>query len=41
MSIFDELQTSLQEAIKIKQGKLQPSRITVMQRLRSKPLAPS
>ncbi len=28
MSIFDELQTSLQEAIEIKQGKAQASRIT-------------
>lgn len=28
MSTFDELQTSLQEAVEIKQGKLQPSRIT-------------
>ena len=28
MSIFDELQTSLQEAVEIKQGKTQASRIT-------------
>ncbi|WP_083024782.1 NadS family protein [Vreelandella lionensis] len=28
MSIFDELQASLKEAIKINQGKSQPSRIT-------------
>lgn len=28
MSIFDELQTSLQEAVEIKQGKAQASRIT-------------
>ena len=28
MSIFDELQTSLQEAVEIKQGKSQASRIT-------------
>ncbi|WP_254436389.1 NadS family protein [Vreelandella aquamarina] len=28
MNIFDELQTSLQEAIEIKQGKAQASRIT-------------
>ena len=28
MSIFDELQTSLQEAVDIKQGKAQASRVT-------------
>lgn len=28
MSIFDELQTSLQEAVNIKQGKTQASRVT-------------
>lgn len=28
MSIFDELQTSLQEAVEIKQGKTQASRLT-------------
>ncbi|BCB61107.1 hypothetical protein HaloA020_18080 [Halomonas sp. A020] len=28
MSIFDELQSSLQEAVEIKQGKAQASRIT-------------
>ena len=28
MSIFDELETSLQEAVEIKQGKAQASRIT-------------
>tara|TARA_R110002020_G_scaffold58075_14_gene159464 strand:+ start:317 stop:601 length:285 start_codon:yes stop_codon:yes gene_type:complete len=28
MSIFDELQTSLQEAVEIKQGKAQASRLT-------------
>ena len=28
MSIFDELQTSLQEAVTIKQGKAQASRVT-------------
>lgn len=28
MSIFDELQTSLHEAVEIKQGKAQPSRVT-------------
>lgn len=29
MSIFDELQSSLQEAVEIKQGKAQASRITL------------
>ena len=28
MSIFDELQTSLQEAVDIKHGKAQPARVT-------------
>lgn len=28
MNIFDELQTSLQEAVEIKQGKTQESRVT-------------